>query len=285
MILVASRIFAQRYLSGERIFRGVAGDRNQNRRAKSSRFSPRPGRRDPRARRSRLAGARLMLIGNVDNLRKRTLRERIYEEVVRLILAGELPSGGWVDEKRVIDKLQVSRTPFREAIGILAKGGLVEIKPYRGFYVRSFSRSETMDLYELFKRLECFAIELAVPQMSDRDIGRLEDILIEAGAAVRRGDASTYAVRDREFYGNIAKHSRNSALIDTLARVTLQIQLCGTITSVSSELAERAAHEYDDITQAFKARDALRAALLICGRISLAQEEILARFSDEAPSR
>jgi hypothetical protein len=54
---------------------------------------------------------------------------------------------------------------------------------------------------------------------------------------------------------------------------------------VSSEFAERAAHEYDGITQAFKARDALRAALLICGRISLAQQEVLARFSDEAPSR
>jgi DNA-binding GntR family transcriptional regulator len=36
-----------------------------------------------------------------------------------------------VDEKRVIDKLRVSRTPFPEAIGILAKGGMVEIKPYR----------------------------------------------------------------------------------------------------------------------------------------------------------
>ena len=100
-----------------------------------------------------------MLIKNPEKPLKRTLRERIYEEVVRLILAGELPSGGWVDEKRVIDKLRVSRTPFREAIGILAKGGLVEIKPYRGFFVRSFSRSETADLYELFKRLECFVIE------------------------------------------------------------------------------------------------------------------------------
>ena len=66
-------------------------------------------------------------------------------------------------EKQVIDGLRVSRTPFREAIGILAKGGLIEIKPYRGFYVRSFSRSETADLYELYKRLECFATELAVP--------------------------------------------------------------------------------------------------------------------------
>ena len=122
-----------------------------------------------------------MLIRNTEKLGKRTLRERIYEEVVRLIMAGEPSSGGWVDEKRVIDKLCVSRTPFREAIGILAKGGLVEIKPYRGFYLRSLSRRETADLYELFKRLGCFAVELAVQRMSDHDIRRPENILIEDG--------------------------------------------------------------------------------------------------------
>src|ERR1700704_2074690 len=148
-----------------------------------------------------------MLIKNMEKLRKRTLRERIYEEVVHLILSGELPSGGWVDEKQVIDRLRVSRTPFREAIGILAKGGLVEIKPYRGYYVRSFSRSETADLYELFKRLECFAVELAVPQMSDRDIKGLENILVAAVVAVQRGDMKTYAMLDRKFYGNIAEQS------------------------------------------------------------------------------
>jgi DNA-binding GntR family transcriptional regulator len=79
-----------------------------------------------------------MVIKSLAKLDKKTLRERIYEEVVRLIVSGELPSGGWVDEKLVIKRLRVSRTPFREAIGTLAKGGLIEIKPYRGFYVRSF---------------------------------------------------------------------------------------------------------------------------------------------------
>jgi DNA-binding GntR family transcriptional regulator len=224
-----------------------------------------------------------MLIKIPEKLRKRTLRERIYEEVVRLILTGELPSGGWVDEKRVIDKLRVSRTPFREAIGIL--GGLVEIKPYRGVYVRSFSRSEAADLYELFKRLECFAVELAVPQMSDHDIRRLEDMLIEAGAALQRGDAKTYAMRDREFYENIAGQSGNSALIEALARVALQIQLCGTLKSVSQEFAERASHCGDDIIQAFKARDTPRAAFLVRGRISHTQQAVLASFPDETASR
>src|SRR6202171_2597823 len=147
----------------------------------------------------RLAGASFMLIKSPEKRRKRTLRERIYEEVVRLILAGELPSGGWVDEKRVIDRLRVSRTPFREAIGILAKGGLVEIKPYRGFYVRSFSRNETADLYELYKRIVCFAVELAVPQMSDHDIRRIENILIEAVVALQPRAMKTYALSARKF--------------------------------------------------------------------------------------
>src|SRR5450631_1925535 len=43
--------------------------------------------------------------------------------------------------------------------------------------------------------------------MSDRDIRRLEGMLIEAGAALQRGDAKTYAVRDREFYENLAEQS------------------------------------------------------------------------------
>jgi len=115
-----------------------------------------------------------MLIKNLEKLRKKTLRGRSYEEVVRLIASGELRSGGWVDEKQVIDKLRVSRTPFRKAIRILAKGGLVEIQPYRGFYVRSFSRNETADLYELYKRLERFAVEAAIrmANYSNRQFGR-----------------------------------------------------------------------------------------------------------------
>jgi len=35
-----------------------------------------------------------MLIKDLEKLRKRTLRERIYEEIVHLIFSGELPSRG-----------------------------------------------------------------------------------------------------------------------------------------------------------------------------------------------
>jgi DNA-binding GntR family transcriptional regulator len=142
-------------------------------------------------------------------------------------------------------------------------GGLVEIKPYRGFYVRSFSRSETADLYELFKRLECFAVELAVPQMSDHDICRARSrILRESRRAIRKF---------RAHRGASAGCAANPAPWHN--------------SELGPEFAERAAHNCDDIIQAFKARDTPRAAFLVRGRINHTQEAILASFPDEAASR
>jgi DNA-binding GntR family transcriptional regulator len=214
-----------------------------------------------------------------------TLRERIYEEIVRLIVSGELPSGGSIDEKSLTEKLRVSRTPFREAIGTLAKEGLIEIRPYRGFFVRSFSRREIADLYELRKTLECFAVELAVPNLSNRDIERFESILDAAVAALKQGDLATYGARDREFHEFIGERSGNAALVETLARLSLQIQVCRTIANESPDLAARAARERDEIVQALRNRDAQRAAALMRAHISDVQEAVLARFPEENPAR
>ena len=213
-----------------------------------------------------------------------TLRERIYEEIVRLIVSGELPSGVSIDEKLLTERLQVSRTPFREAIGTLAKEGLIEIKPYRGFFVRSFSRKEVSDLYELRKTLECFAVELAVPQMSDAHIAGFERILDEAVAALRRGDLETYGARDREFHETIAELSGSAPLIETLSRLALQIQICRAIANESKEFAERAAEERDQILQALRARDIPQAKALMHAHISDVQQAVLARFRKESPA-
>ena len=126
---------------------------------------------------------------------------------------------------------------------------------------------------------------IVIPQMSDGDIRQIENILVEAVVALQRDDVKTYATRDREFHEAIAEQSGNAALIEALRQFGLQIRLCGTISNVNGEFAERTAHGYDDIIQAFKARDAPRAAFLVRAHISRAQEAILARFPNETASR
>jgi DNA-binding GntR family transcriptional regulator len=210
-----------------------------------------------------------------------TLRERIYEEIVRMIVSGELPSGAALDERALTERLAVSRTPFREAIGTLAKEGLVEIRPYRGFYVRTFTAKEIEDLYELRKTLESMAARLAVQRMTEADIDRFAAMLDEGVAALQRRDMALYADRDREFHQTIARLSDNLALIETLGRLDLQIQICRLVANESDDFARRAAQERDRILQAFRARDAEAAARLMHEHIADVQSAVMARFGGE----
>jgi DNA-binding GntR family transcriptional regulator len=210
-----------------------------------------------------------------------TLRERIYEEIVRLIVSGELPSGAPLDEKALTERLKVSRTPFREALVTLSKEGLIEIRPYRGFFVRSFTRKEVDDLYELRKVLECFAVELAVPNMSDRHIAQFQQTLDDAVAALERNDMEAYGLRDREFHEAIAELSGNAALIETLSRLALQIQIGRTIANESHTFADLAARERDGILAAFRRRDVRAAVALMHTHISDVQRAVQVRFDEQ----
>lgn len=214
--------------------------------------------------------------------RHQTLRERIHEELVRMIVSGELPPGAPIDERMLISRLSASRTPFREAIGTLEREGLVEIRPYRGFFVRRLSLKEVDDLYELRKTLECFAVRLAVARLTDAHIVLFEGVLDAAVKALHDGDMAAYAAHDRRFHEAIAELSDNHALIDTLSRLALQIQMCRVLANQSREFAERAATERDEILAAFRARDGERAAALMAEHIADVKQSVVARLSEDA---
>lgn len=216
--------------------------------------------------------------------RSLTLRSRIYDELVRMITEGELLPGTPLDEKALTEALGVSRTPFREAVAILASDGLVEVRPYRGFYVRSFTRKEIDDLYQLRRTLECFAIRLAVENISNADIARLETILDESVAALEREDWAAYAVHDTAFHAMIAQLSDSSPLITTLERLSLQIQMCRVLANRSESFAKEAALERDSILRALRDRDADRAAELLDAHIAHAQKTVLLNLDQSLPA-
>lgn len=192
-----------------------------------------------------------------------TLREHTYDVLLNLILSGELGSGASIDERALIERLSVSRTPFREAIALLANEGLVEIRPYRGFSVRQFTQKEISDLFDFRCTLEGFAIRLAVERISNAQIARLKDALDASVAALRAGEMAEYGRCDKEFHDTIAQISGNGALIEALARLSRQIQICRAVANRDDGLAERAVQERDDILKALRERDADRAAELM----------------------
>jgi DNA-binding GntR family transcriptional regulator len=79
-----------------------------------------------------------MVIREVNRVQHKTLEERVYEELVRLIAGAALPPGAQLDEQELAAGLGVSRTPVRAALARLVHEGLVVTVPYRVMVVLRF---------------------------------------------------------------------------------------------------------------------------------------------------
>lgn len=82
--------------------------------------------------------------------------EIICNEIRQRIFDGHYASGDRINVDDLSRKLNISKTPVREALGRLESEGLVSFKPRTGWSVSSFSMEEFVDLLELQCALRYF---------------------------------------------------------------------------------------------------------------------------------
>ena len=82
----------------------------------------------------------------------RNLAEQVYEAVKRMVYSFELMPGSRFSESDLTKKLQVSRTPLRQALHRLAGQGLLQVLPKMGWYVAPIDFDVMDELYELGAR-------------------------------------------------------------------------------------------------------------------------------------
>ncbi len=82
-----------------------------------------------------------------------SLAEQIATHLAQRIIAGELQSGERIQEARVVNELDVSRSSVREALLILEQRYLISILPRRGALVAPLTEKHVSDLYDLYVNL------------------------------------------------------------------------------------------------------------------------------------
>lgn len=208
------------------------------------------------------------------------LNWHVYNDVVRLISSGRYPAGSRLDEQQIAEELGVSRTPLREAISKLVKDGLVEHRPYRGNFVRLFSAKEVFDLYEVRKGLESLAVRLAIPNLTERFVRELQEILGEINDALEAHDLDAYGLADQRFHAAIARLSGNATLINTLMQLSGQVQLIRTMANQDPTIVEITAMERPEIVDAMVDGDVAEAVRLMEEHIELVQRNTIARLEN-----
>src|ERR1044072_7350248 len=84
------------------------------------------------------------------------------------------PPAPRLQHEELAARFGVSRTPIREALRQLQALNLVELAPNRGATVRTPSRAELVEVYELRAEMEGFACALACDRASTEELDELE---------------------------------------------------------------------------------------------------------------
>jgi DNA-binding GntR family transcriptional regulator len=154
-----------------------------------------------------------MEIDSVVDRTKQYLEERI--------ITGELFPGQQIKEEEIASRLEISRPPIREAFKILETEGLITKKPRCGVFVSEIREKDIWEIYTLKVALYGLATSLAIDNITEEGIGRLENVIQLMGKCVEKEppDLIEYQDLNETFHlmmTGIAGHGRLKRITATL---------------------------------------------------------------------
>ncbi len=196
-----------------------------------------------------------------------SLHEEVAERIRELITEGLLLPGSKLNERILAAQLNVSRTPLREALKLLAGERLIELHPNRGASVARLERDDIEHLFELMAALEALAGELAASRRTDSELTELRALHFEMLAAHARRDLQAYYRINRDIHQLINRCARNPVLSETYDSVNLRIQSLRFQSNYNVHKWDRAVEEHEAMLKAMADRDASGMRSLLEGHL------------------
>jgi DNA-binding GntR family transcriptional regulator len=151
------------------------------------------------------------------NREEPSLHDEVLTRLRDYIVEGNIPDGGRMGERQLCEMLQISRTPLREALKVLAAEGLVELLPNRGARVRRLSEQDLGELFDVMGGLESLAGRLACENITDQEIAEIELLHYEMYGFYLHRDMHGYFRANQLIHQRIVEASRNATLMNTYA--------------------------------------------------------------------
>jgi DNA-binding GntR family transcriptional regulator len=153
-----------------------------------------------------------------------TLAEGLRLQLADDIVRGVLAPGAALDETELARRFQVSRTPVREAIRLLAASGLVDTHAHRGAIVAQPGTKRLIGMFEVMAELEALCASYAAKRMVSRERGQLERIHEELRVLIRDGDPQHYHERNEAFHASLYAGAHNAYLAEVTFATRLRVQ-------------------------------------------------------------
>lgn len=195
-----------------------------------------------------------------------SLKDKIYDSLKKAITSMNLYAEDAelrLDERRLSEQLEISRTPIREALARLEQEGLIEIVPRRGVYIVRKTKAEILEMITVWAALEGMAARLIIKHASDEEIASLRDIFATFDEGHLEGHIDEYSDKNIEFHQAILGMSRNALISEIADGLFIHMRSIRERTIGESDRADRSIVDHLHIIEALESRDTELAERLV----------------------
>ena len=165
-------------------------------------------------------------------------------------------------ERQLAEQLSLSRPTLREALGVLAKAGILDQRHGAGTFIVAIDVDE---VFAVRLRLEPFAAELAAANRSDEQLQALADLVSELAEEI--DDPLAFEAVDRRIHRLIAEAAGNGVLLDHVERLGDLTRLSRAITGPSLDVRRETLDYMRELSDSIAASDGRRAAAAMAGHL------------------
>ncbi len=154
----------------------------------------------------------------------KSLKECVYSYLRKELENGDLKPGTTIVENSISEKLNISRTPIREALIQLELEGFIKILPRRRIYVNKLKEKDIKNIYQVIAALESNAAMNALDKITEKDMVVLQQLYTKMEKSLNEGKYSqcmTYGTASHDFLLEL----NNNELLNSIVKL-LCMRIC-----------------------------------------------------------
>lgn len=186
-----------------------------------------------------------------------SLKEQAYNYLKDLIINNKLEYGTIYSETKLSKEIHISRTPFRDAIHLLAQEEYIDIIPSKGFCLHKITEKDLNETYQMRSAIECYCTrhlaEHCKEENSQECFSRLDEFLAQMNRIMEQTHSiDEFWVYDSKFHLEIINSLENSMFSKVFEQYMHKITSLAKQSLHSSHRMEHTYAEHRDILNAMK---------------------------------
>lgn len=152
--------------------------------------------------------------------KKKLLKDIAYEKIKEKVLMGD---DDYTSENVLVEELQMSRTPIREALQRLEHDGFIKILPNQGIAIPQLSVKEMNDIADYRIAIETASLKQAVHLLLPDDFAELEHLIRLQQAAAENNNVLLYLQHDVAFHLYLLRVVGNDLFVGEIENVSARL--------------------------------------------------------------